>query len=623
MGQARRVPEGLLGARFHEKGTSRFTVWAPFAKSVAVRIAFPETRVIPMVRNSRGYWNAISNGLVPGARYLYRLNDEKDRPDPASRFQPEGVHGPSQLVDPGEFDWNDDDWHGMPFRDLVIYEVHIGAFTPAGTFEAAVSRLDHLKDLGVTAIEIMPVAQFPGNRNWGYDGVYPFAPQNTYGGPQGLKALVNACHRQGIAVILDVVYNHLGPDGNYLGAFGPYFTAKYRTPWGEAVNFDGPYSDEVRTYFSENALYWVTEYHVDGLRLDAIDKMYDFGARHFLAQLAETVHRRADALERQIFLFAESDLNDVRVINPAEMGGYGIDAQWNDDFHHALHALVSGERTGYYQDFGTIEHLAKAFREGFVYSGEYSRYRKRKHGNSSKGASPRRFVVYSQNHDQVGNRVLGERLSAIATFEQHKLAASCVILSPFVPLLFMGEEYSEPSPFQYFVDHADETLVKAVREGRSSELAPLSEKGTVPDPQDENTFQRSKIDPGLRRSGKHKILFEYYRALLRMRRSLPALSDLRKEAMEVTGYESERALLIRGCQEGNQILILFSFNDDPMAVSAVLPPGTWHKLIDSSSSEWGGTSERAEQTVTTSGGEVLFQMNHHSAVLYARQEEVP
>ena len=316
----------------------------------------------------------------------------------------------------------------------MLYELHVGTFTAQGTFDAIVPHLDELKDLGITSIELMPVAQFPGDRNWGYDGVYPFAVQNSYGGPEGLKRLVNACHQRGLAVTLDLVYNHLGPEGNYLQDFGPYFTDRYRTPWGSAINFDGPESDEVRRFFIENALYWVTEFRVDALRLDAVHGIFDFSALHFLQELAAAVHEQAEQLNRRIYVIAESDLNDVRIVRSPELGGYGLDAQWNDDFHHALHTLLTGERTGYYEDFGRIQDLAKAFAEGFVYSGAYSPARRRRHGNSSKDLAAPRFVVFAQNHDQVGNR---HRLSALVSFEWLKLAAAVVLLSPFIPLLFI------------------------------------------------------------------------------------------------------------------------------------------------------------------------------------------
>ncbi len=610
-----------LGALYHGNGMCGFRVWAPLLTNVAVRILSPEPRLVPMEKDTRGYWTAAVSNLQPGARYLYRLDEDKERPDPASRFQPEGVHGPSQVVDPEEFNWDDDLWKGIDLPELVLYELHIGAFTPEGTFAAAISRLDYLSDLGITAIEIMPVAQFPGDRNWGYDGVCPFAPQNSYGGPSQLKALVNACHRKGIALILDVVYNHLGPDGNYLSDFGPYFTGKYKTPWGDAVNFDGAWSDEVRRYFTDNALYWLSEYHMDGLRLDAIDSIYDFGARHFLAELAKAVHVHSRESGRNQFLIAESDLNDIRIINPIAAGGYALDAQWNDDFHHALHALLTRENKGYYQDFGRIDQLEKAFREGFVYSGQYSRYRQRRHGNSSQNNPAQQFVVCSQNHDQIGNRMLGERLPVLASFEQLKLAAGCVILSPFIPLLFMGEEYGEKAPFRYFVDHIDEHLIQAVRKGRSEEFAHFEWVGEVPDPQDENAYLCSKIDPGLRHAGTHRILFEFYSFLLRIRKTVPAIARLSKDDMEVAGYEQEQAVFVRRWNGDSQVFMLFSFDRAPTNPAVLLPSGTWQILLDSASAVWGGPSEPVRQSLVSHGEEITIPLNPYSVLLYERNRE--
>jgi len=338
------------------------------------------------------------------------------------------------VVDP-DFRWDDHLWEGIPLQAYVLYEIHVGTFTPEGTFDAVITHLDELKELGITAIELMPNAQFSGARNWGYDGVFPFAVQSSYGGPWGLKRLVNACHQKEVAVVLDVVYNHLGPEGNYLGDFGPYFTDRYRTPWGHAINFDGPHSDEVRRFFIENALYWITEFHIDALRIDAVHAILDFSAEHFLRELASAVNKRARSLNRRVYIIAESALNDTEVIRSRKLGGHGLDAQWNDDFHHALHTLLTKEEKGYYKDFGRFKHLVKAFSDGFVYSGEYSPYRGRRHGNSSRHIPADRFVVFAQNHDQVGNRMRGERLSSLVSFEGLKLAAGTVILSPYIPLL--------------------------------------------------------------------------------------------------------------------------------------------------------------------------------------------
>ncbi|MBI1995456.1 MAG: malto-oligosyltrehalose trehalohydrolase, partial [Deltaproteobacteria bacterium] len=435
-----------IGARLLDNNRCLFRVWAPAASSVDVIVVAPTQRSVLLAHSADGYFSAEVENIPNGSLYHYRLNDEKDRPDPASRFQPQGVHGPSQVVDPA-FPWEDAHWLGLPLQSYILYELHVGTLTSEGTFDAIVPHLPELKDLGITAIELMPVAQFPGSRNWGYDGVQPFAVQNSYGGPQGLKRLVNACHKVGLSVVLDVVYNHLGPEGNYLADFGPYFTDRYKTPWGPALNFDGPESDHVRRYFIDNALYWINEFHFDALRLDAVHAILDHSPYTFLEQLADEVHSQAKTLNRQVFLFPESAANDSRLVRARELGGYGLDAQWNDDFHHALRGVLTGERSGYYVDYGEFRQLVKAYREGFVYSGEYSKHRRRRHGTSTQDIPAERFVVFSQNHDQVGNRMLGERLSQLVSFEALKLAASTVILSPFIPLLFMGEEYSEVAPF--------------------------------------------------------------------------------------------------------------------------------------------------------------------------------
>jgi maltooligosyltrehalose trehalohydrolase len=436
-----------LGA--HSSGHRRcfFRVWAPRASTIELRIIEPQERIILLPNSGQGYFQGDIEDIPAGALYCYRLDRGKERPDPASRSQPRGVHGPSQVVDPS-FAWTDSCWPGIPLKDYVIYELHVGTFTSEGSFEAIIAHLPELKALGVTAIELMPVAQFPGARNWGYDGAYPFAVQDSYGGPEQLKRLVNACHQEGLAAILDVVYNHLGPEGNYLADFAPYFTKRYQTPWGPALNFDGPDSDHVRRFFIENALYWLSEFHFDALRLDAVHAILDHAPYTFLEELRDAVEEQAKILNRHVFLFPESAANDSRLIRARELGGYGFSAQWNDDFHHALRAVLTGEKSGYYEDYGEFGQLVKAYREGFVYSGEHSRFRRRRHGTSSRDIPAERFVVFSQNHDQVGNRMQGERLAQLMPFEDLKLAAAAVLLSPFIPMIFMGEEYGELAPFQ-------------------------------------------------------------------------------------------------------------------------------------------------------------------------------
>ena len=389
-----------------------------------------------------------------------------------------------------------------------------------------------------------------------------------------------------MSAILDVVYNHLGPEGNYLGEFGYYFTDRYRTPWGDAINFDGPHSDEVRRFFIENALYWITEFHFDALRLDAVHTIFDHSARPFLAELSDAVHRRGEELHRQVHLIPESSLNDVRLIRPRERGGCGCDAQWNDDFHHSLHTLLTGERAGYYQDFGTIEHLVQSLREGFVYTGQYSAYRQRQHGNSSQEAPSHRFVVCAQNHDQVGNRHLGERLSQLASFEDLKLAAGMVLLSPYIPLLFMGEEYGDTAPFLYFVSHSDRDLVEAVRRGRQKEFAAFAGKDETPDPQAETTFQRSKLNRGLLPEPKHCLLREFYRELVHLRKTLPPLSVLCKENLEVLGFEEEKVVFLRRWQEASQVFAIFSFGTRNSELILPLETGLWTKVLDSEEGRW-------------------------------------
>lgn len=575
---------------------ARFRVWAPRARTVAVRLMEPAGKPFPLAATplearDRGYFEATVPGVDPGSRYRYILDGEHERPDPASRCQPDGVHGPSQLVDPDAFPWTDHDWRGLQLEELIIYELHMGTFTPEGTFQAVIPYLEYLQnELGITAIELMPVAQFPGTRNWGYDGVYPFAPQFSYGGPDGLKALVDACHTQGLAVVLDVVYNHLGPEGNYLGDFGTYFTDRYRTPWGQAINFDGPDSDEVRHFFISNALYWVTEYHVDALRLDAIHGIYDFSARHILEELAKVVHSEARRLNRTVLVFAESDLNDVRVITPSAEGGYSLDAQWNDDFHHTLHTLLTGEKAGYYQDFGRLEHMAAALREGFVYSGQYSAYRRRRHGSPSRHRPGSQFVVFSQNHDQVGNRAKGDRLSTLIPYEALKVAAATVLLAPSVPLLFMGEEYGETAPFLYFTDHGDPALVEAVRKGRRAEFASFGWQGKVPDPQDPRTFERSCLNLDGRLAPAQQSLLDWYRRLIVFRKQWPALGTAGSEAYgcQVWTYEAERVLVVHRWKTGERAaLLLLGFSDTPQTITLREPKGTWDLCADGSTTDDG------------------------------------
>jgi maltooligosyltrehalose trehalohydrolase len=602
----------------HYLGNHRtlFRVWAPQASTVELRIVHPEERRVQLAHARSGYFQSAVEAVSPGALYVYRLDGEKDRPDPASRFQPQGVHGPSQVVDEA-FPWNDTCWFGLPLRDYIVYELHVGTFTQQGTFAAIIPHLPELKELGITAIELMPVAQFPGARNWGYDGVFPFAVHQSYGGPEELKRLVNACHREGLAAILDVVYNHLGPEGNYLGDFGPYFTERYKTPWGSALNFDGPESDPVRRFFIDNALYWITEFHFDGLRLDAVHAILDHSPYTFLEELAEAVQERAKKLNRQIFLFPESAANDARLIRPRQIGGYGLDAQWNDDFHHALRGVLTGENSGYYSDYGEFNQLVKTYREGFVYSGQYSRHRRHRHGTSTREIPAERFVVFAQNHDQVGNRMLGERLSQLVSFEELKLAAAAVLLSPFIPLLFMGEEYGEEAPFQYFMSHHDPALVEAVRKGRREEFATFGWQAEPPDPQDEATFLRAKLNHQLRLEGRFHELLMFYRELIRLRKSLAPLARLSKENCEVIGFERERVLVLSRVSEDERVVVAFNFNPSRVSISLPLSQGQWYRALDSTESRWQGAGSILPDVIEAHGPHEL-DLQAKSVTAFAR-----
>jgi maltooligosyltrehalose trehalohydrolase len=561
-------------------------VWAPKLEQIRLRIASPQERELSLEKDEAGYWQTTVDDVPPGSRYWYILDGSTKRPDPASQFQPEGVHGPSEVVDHAAFAWTEAGWEGVPLEDMVIYELHVGTFTPEGTFEAIIPRLPALSELGVTAIELMPVGQFPGDRNWGYDGAYPYAVQNSYGGPRGLKTLVNAIHRQGMSAILDVLYNHLGPEGSYVRDFGPYFTGRYRTPWGDALNYDDAYSYGVRNFFIENALFWLREYHFDALRLDAVHHIYDQSAKHFLQELTEQVRQLSRESARKYYLMGESDLDDVRFLKPPGDGGYGLDAQWCDDFHHSLHALLTGESAGYYEDFGRIEQMAKAFKEGFVYSWQFSRFRKRFYGSSSRPRPARQFVVCAQNHDQIGNRLLGERLSQLVDFESLKLAAGTFLLSPYIPLLFMGEEYAEDAPFLYFVSHIDQELVAAVREGRKAEFEAFQWQQECPDPQTQETFRASKLQWDKRDRVGHRTMLAFYRRLLELRRGIPHVVS--KRNLMVESLTRQKVMLWHRRHEWGEVAGLMNFSGASQEVSLPMSQRTWAKVLDSADPKWDG-----------------------------------
>jgi maltooligosyltrehalose trehalohydrolase len=517
-------------------------VWAPSASSVALVTANERVEMRP---GKRGWWRVDLSPEQSRADYGFSLDGGPTLPDPRSPFQPHGVHGLSRPVDHSAFEWRHARWRQAPLSSALIYELHIGAFTAAGTFDAAAERLDYLRDLGVTHVEVMPVAEFSGTRGWGYDGVDLYAPHHSYGGPDGMKRFVDAAHGHNLGVILDVVYNHLGPEGGYLGKFGPYFTDRYRTLWGDAINLDDRDSEEVRQYFCDNALMWLRDYRVDGLRLDAIHAIFDASAIHFLEQIGIQVRDLEAEVGRNLLVIAESDLNLPRIVTPREAGGYGLDAQWNDDFHHALHTILTGENHGYLDDFGSIAQLAKALTRGFVYDGTFSKTRRRRHGAPVVGLSAHRFIAFLQNHDQVGNRALGERLGHLLTIDQMKLAAAVLMTAPFVPMLFQGEEWNASSPFQYFTDHQDKDLAESVRKGRKAEFAHfVANASEVPDPQDQNTFERSKLDWNEPERGTHREILEWYRQLIRLRRCSPDFHNGKLDPDAVTFDEPKRWMCI-------------------------------------------------------------------------------
>ncbi len=524
-------------------------------------------------------------------------------PDPASRYQPDDVHGASRVIPP-EFPWEDADWKGIPLEEYIFYEVHTGTFTEEGTFPAIIPYLDTLKSLGVTAIELMPIGQFPGTRNWGYDGVYPFAPQISYGDSDGLRQLVNACHVRGLAVVLDVVYNHFGPEGNYTETYAEYFTEAYKSAWGKAINFDQELSDEVRRFFIENALHWLTEFHIDTLRLDATHTIMDFSAYTFLEELAEQVHQVARQIERKAYLIAENAKNDVWVTRTLKEGGLGMDAQWNDDFHHALRTLLTGDQTRYYQDYGGIAQLAKTYREGFYFSGQYSQFMKRRFGTNSSDTPAERFVIFATNHDQVGNRAFGERLSEYLTFDALKLAAAVTLFAPYLPLIFMGEEYAEDARFMYFIDFKTEDVVEGVREGRKEEFSMAAAGEDLPDPEDEATFQQSKLNYGLAQQGHHRVLWRFYQRVIELRKTIPALAHLSKEQMEVTADEHAAVMIVRRWHDASTVLAFYNFNTE--AVALELPEGDWRVLLDSSAAGWGETSDGAVASETVADKQVTL-----------------
>lgn len=594
-GHSARADHPQLGAVITGRDEVTFSVWAPRRRKVEVKIITSDgVRLLPMRRNDQGYFSLTASAVKPGTNYFYVLDGKDARPDPVSRFQPHGVHGASEVLDPSSFKWHDLRWKGLEHEKYVFYEAHVGTFTPEGTFDALIQKIPYLKKLGITCLEIMPVAQFPGERNWGYDGVNLFAVQNSYGGPDGLRRLVDACHTAKIAVCLDVVYNHFGPEGNYLHDYGPYFTGKYHTPWGDALNYDDENCGPVRHFIIQNALYWITEFHMDALRLDAVHSIYDESRRHILAELQDAVQKRARKLKRKVCVFSESELNDPKIFLPADKGGFGHHGQWSDDFHHAVHQHITREERGYYQDYHGLADIAKALKESFIYTGQYSKFRKKRYGKPAAKFSGRHFIHCLQNHDQVGNRAWGDRLSSQVSFETQKAAAVLLCLGPALPLLWMGQEYGERAPFQYFVDHGDPHLIQAVRQGRKREFKAFG-WNDVPDPADPETFLNSKLNWTLTAQGRHAWLLKLYQNLLALRRKTRILKDLDKQHLKVHFNEADQWLTLEyNAQRQNRLSILISFSDKERVIKFPFKWDSFEEIINTEDEGYGGFLARSK-----------------------------
>ncbi|MCZ4222385.1 malto-oligosyltrehalose trehalohydrolase [Pedobacter rhodius] len=590
-----------IGLNFNEEGLAEIWLWAPDFLTILIHVKKLK-HSLEMSKQELGYWFLQTDKISPLDEYSFELIPIPEKQeytkkksqtwaDPASLLQNNGVSGPSNAFDLKAFKWTDQNWKGIELKDFIIYELHTGTFTADGNFSSIINKLDYLVDLGITAIEIMPVAQFPGNRNWGYDGVYPFAVQNTYGGPNALQQLVNSCHQKGIAVILDVVYNHFGPEGNSFTEFGPYFTDKYHTPWGSAINYDDAGCDAVRTFFIENALMWFRDFHVDALRLDAVHAIKDFSPIHILSEIKTYTQKLSEFTGKPYKLIAELDLNDNRFINSQLQGGYGMDGQWIDEFHHALRVSAGQEQTGYYADFNGVEHLAKSYNDAYVYDGQYSAHRQRKFGLPAKNNPGEQFIVFSQNHDQVGNRMLGERTSTLVSFEMMKLMAGAVFCAPFLPLIFMGEEWAETNPFQFFISHSDQELIEAVRKGRKAEFAAFHNEQETPDPQAESTFNQSKLDWTKTVPGKHKIMHSYYKKLIRLRKENPVLNTLDRINTHAEALTDQKIVLLKRNGKSQHLIIVLNFSNKKQNIPAADFTGHWLLLMDSAVPEFTGQNQ--------------------------------
>ncbi len=592
-----------MGANIIDRAKSKiaFRVFAYNKRKVSVVIKTGEQqKVFPMAEEKPHIYSTVIEGLGLNLLYKFRIDDEGEFPDPYSNFQPFGVHGFSQLIDHEEYQWQDGNWKGENPEELMIMEIHVGTFTKVGTFQAVVERLDYLLELGVNTIELMPVVQTPGRWNWGYDGANLFSVYHNYGTPDDLKYLVDRCHQKQIAVILDVVYNHFGPEGNYLPVYGPYFTFKHKTPWGPAVNFDDRYSEYTRNMVLDNVRYWLEVFRFDGLRLDAVHAIKDNSPLHILQEISTTAKDVAARQNRKKFVIAESDENDVRLINPPEKGGYGIDAQWLDDFHHCIHTVLTGENRGYYIDYGRITDLQKVYKN-YLYTGQYSMYWKKERGTDGSQNPGKQFVVALQNHDQVGNRAHGDRISTLVDFPYLKAAAGMVLFSAYIPLIFMGEEYGEKNPFLFFTDYQDPKLKKAVSKGRREEFKAFGWEN-IPDPQDMQCFYRSKLTPQHEWSEQNHQLFNFYRDVIRLRFTHPVLKKLDKKNLKVRVDTIKRLVEISRWNHRIKLTGLFNLGDEEIAITDY--PGK--QIFNSAWKIYGGEEEGESQRLQK-GQMVIFE----------------
>ena len=584
-----------------EKARIEFRVFAYQKEKVSLLLQTKHgEKIIPMEQEEAHIYSTVVEGLGLDLLYKFRIENEGDYPDPYSNYQPQGVHGFSQIIDHASYSWNDKEWKGIDLDKLIIYELHTGTFSPEGTFRGVVNKLDYLLELGINAIELMPVTQTPGRWNWGYDGANLFSVNKNYGTPDDLKYLVDTCHQKGIGVILDVVYNHLGPEGNYLPVYGPYFTEKHKTAWGAAVNYDDNFSEYTRAMVLENIRFWLEEYHIDCLRLDAIHTIMDESSRHILQEMSSTAKEVSQKTGRKIFLIAETDENDVKVINPPEKGGYGIDAQWMDDFHHIIHSFLTGEKGGYYQDYGRLEGLEKAFKN-YLYTGEFSQFWQKNRGTDASQNPGYQFVVSLQNHDQVGNRARGGRISALVDFHFLKAAAGLIFLSPYIPLLFMGEEYAEKNPFLFFTDYEDSELQSAVSEGRRKEFKDFN-WDEIPDPQDEQSFFNSKLTPRENWTKENQWIFNFYRDLINLRKKHPALRHLEKENTEARVNSEQKIVEVKRWNNDKKLRALINMGEEEIPLEVT----SGRQIFNSEWKQYGGKIEGDSSTLYK-GNMIIFE----------------